>query len=78
MSNAQAVRRLTCGARQLFAGHGLASADWVNRDRVCSDPGVIDLERHQCVGPQYTQLSKVDLTVPQEKMGSRIQLLTCE
>lgn len=66
-SNAQAVHCLTCRACQLFAGLGLASADWLNYDGVCSDPGVIDLEQHQCVGLQYIQLLNVDLTVPHEK-----------
>lgn len=37
------IRWLTCCSRQLSAAPGLAFADWLDGDRVGSDPGVVNL-----------------------------------
>lgn len=43
------VQLVTCWTCQLSAALGLTFADWLNGDGVSSDPGVVNLQRHQCV-----------------------------
>lgn len=40
------IRWLTCCGRQLPPAPGLAFADWLDGDRVGSDPGVVNLQQH--------------------------------